>query len=153
MKNDLIIEQATNLSLLGKSIRMGITLCFWLGMFYLWQPIISMLAWSFEIKLFYEHMIILGGYQSFLSTIYIYLMIAGSFGGGLILWGKINQWRFRGKERRNALQRVSPEEIAKFYCVPEDEIAEWQHFKNCTVYFDQDNKIQGVEAKAASLND
>jgi len=152
MQSNLIIDQATNLSWLGKLIRLAITLCFWLVMLYLWQPLISMVAWSFKIKLFYEHMIILGGYQSFLSTIYLYMMVVGTFCGGLILWANINQWRSRGKERRQPLAKVSPEQIADFYGVPKDQIAGWQHFKNCTVYFDQDNQIQGVETKGVSLN-
>lgn len=78
----------------------GITLMFWAGLLYLWQPLLSILAWGLNIRLFYNHMILLGGYQTFLSLLVFYLAVIAALGGGLVLWGRINQWRFRGKERR-----------------------------------------------------
>ena len=143
--DDLIIDEPHNISLIGRLVRLLITLFFWVCMFYLWQPLISLVAWSFEIKLFYEHIIILGGFASFRESMLIYLAVIVFLGGSLILWAKTNQWRFRGKERRTALTRVSATEIARFYNVPEDSISDWQKIKNCTVYFDENNQIKSVE--------
>lgn len=78
----------------------GITLIFWAALLYLWQPLLSIIAWALNIRLFYNHMILLGGYQTFLNLLSIYLTVIGLLGGGLVLWARINQWRFRGKERR-----------------------------------------------------
>lgn len=142
--DDLIIDQPHNLSLLGRLVRMLITLFFWVCMFYLWQPLISIIAWEFEIKLFYEHIIILGGYASFADSMLTYFIIICLLGGALIFWAKTNQWRFRGKERRTALDLVTAEEIAEFYNVPKEKISDWQRLKNCTVYFDKENQIHDV---------
>lgn len=143
--DNLIIDQPHNISLLGRLVRLLITLFFWVCMFYLWQPLISIIAWKFKIKLFYEHIVILGGHASFENSMFIYFLIICFLGAVFLLWAKVNQWRFRGKDRRAALKLVTPEEIANFYNVPKEKIEDWQHYKNCTVYFDQQNQIRDVQ--------
>jgi biofilm PGA synthesis protein PgaD len=81
----------------------GITLFFWGALAYLWQPLLSLVAWGFNIRLFYNHMILLGGYHTFLQLMWFYFKVIAVLGGGLILWARINQWRFQGKERRRSL--------------------------------------------------
>lgn len=83
-----------------KLTALSITLMFWAGLLYLWQPLLGIVAWGLNIRLFYNHMILLGGYQTFLNLLSIYLAVIAALGGGLVLWGRINQWRFRGRERR-----------------------------------------------------
>lgn len=78
----------------------SITLVFWGALLYLWQPLLSILAWGLNIRLFYNHMILLGGYQTFLNLLTIYLSVIATLGGALVLWARVNQWRFRGRERR-----------------------------------------------------
>lgn len=97
---DLIIDRPDLVPPGQKLTAMGITLLFWAALLYLWQPLLSLIAWGLNLQLFYNHMILLDGYRIFLRLLSFYLVVIVCLGGGLILWARINQWRFRGKERR-----------------------------------------------------
>ncbi|MCG8672368.1 MAG: poly-beta-1,6-N-acetyl-D-glucosamine biosynthesis protein PgaD [Pseudomonadales bacterium] len=153
LKQPLIIDEKTLLSTSEQLAAKGITLAFWFAMFYLWQPLISMVAWFFNIKLFYDHMIILGGYKGFFEILALYLLIITLLGGTLILWGKINQWRFRGKERREPQPEASNQEIADFFRVDDCQLSEWQTYKNATVVFDKDHHVDQVTSLGDSVSD
>ena len=99
-ENSLIIDRPDLVPSGQKVTAWGITLLFWAALLYLWQPLLSLVAWGLNIHLFYNHMILFGGYRTFLDLLLMYLMVIALLGGGLILWARINQWRFRGRERR-----------------------------------------------------
>ena len=103
-QEDLIINRPDWLSKGQQVTAVGATLFFWFALFYLWQPAISLVAWAFNVKLFYSHMVVLGGYETFLSVWMNYALVIAIMGGSLLLWARINQWRFRGRERRNLLR-------------------------------------------------
>ncbi len=96
----LIIDRPDWVRPSEKFTALGITLLFWGALLYLWQPLLSLLAWGLNIHLFYNHMVLLGGYRAFLNLLAFYSLVIAGLGGGLILWARINQWRFRGKNRR-----------------------------------------------------
>ena len=97
---DLIIDRPDLISPGQKVTAWGITFLFWGALLYLWQPLLSIIAWGLNIRLFYNHMILLGGYNTFLRLLAGYLQVIVLLGGGLILWARINQWRFADNERR-----------------------------------------------------
>jgi biofilm PGA synthesis protein PgaD len=99
-RSSLIIDRPDWVRPGEKFTALGITLLFWGALLYLWQPLLSLLAWGLNIHLFYNHMIVLGGYKAFLNLLVFYSLVILCLGGGLILWARINQWRFRGKNRR-----------------------------------------------------
>ena len=144
-QDKLIIDKPSNLGASERITRMSITLFFWLCLFYIWQPLISMVAWVFKIKLFYDHMIILGGYRSFLATITVYLIVILVLGGALIIWAKINEWRFSGMDRRTEMPVVGLEELAEYHSVREEDLEDWQSYRNARVYFDEENHVDTVE--------
>ncbi len=98
--DDLIINRPDLVPVGQKLTATGITLFFWAALLYLWQPLLSLLAWGLNLHLFYNHMILLGGFHTFLHLLGLYLMVIAVLGGGLILWGRVNFWRFRGVSRR-----------------------------------------------------
>lgn len=99
----LIIDRPDLVPPSQKLTAWGITLFFWGALLYLWQPLLSIVAWGLNIQLFYNHMILLGGYRTFFDLLVKYLITIAILGGGLIGWARINQWRFRGKERRTGI--------------------------------------------------
>jgi biofilm PGA synthesis protein PgaD len=99
-KPSLIIDRPDWVRPGEKITALGVTLLFWGALLYLWQPLLSILAWGLNIHLFYNHMIVMGGYQAFLNLLLFYSIVIAILGGGLIVWARINQWRFRGKNRR-----------------------------------------------------
>jgi biofilm PGA synthesis protein PgaD len=113
----------------------GITLFFWGALAYLWQPLLSLIAWGFNIRLFYNHMILLGGYHTFLQLVWFYLKVIAVLGGGLILWARINQWRFRGKERRQSLGDTDIHRLLTTYGVSSVELNAASQSRIVTVGF------------------
>ena len=144
MKN-LIIDNSGSLNSSQKLTTASITLVFWGALFYMWQPLFSAIAWAFNIKLFYDHMIVLGGYAAFFSLTSIYVAVAGTMMMALYVWAKINQFRFRGKDKRKQMPEVSATKMASAFFVDEEELASWQDAKNVVIHLDDDGRITSVE--------
>ena len=132
-KHPLIIEEPDSLRLPHKITAVGLTLLFWGILIYLWQPLISMVAWALNIKLFYNHMIVLGGYHNFLALVVDYLIVIGIMGGVLIIWARINLWRFRGKERRKRPADATTEELAQYFEVSAQEMEQWRQMDSLEI--------------------
>ena len=140
----LIIESPSILTVKDRFAEVGITLFFWLLLLYMWQPLISFLAWMFQGYVSYKHMLYLGGYHAVLDIGKKYLLIVASMVGVLFLWVLYNQWRFRGKERRRNVPNTSLLEHALYCNVDEHDVLRWHKFDQMVVTFGNDGYISGV---------
>ncbi len=136
-REKLIIDDRDELKMPHRLTAWGITLLFWGVMLYLWQPLISMLAWAFQIKLFYKHMVVLGGYEDFLALILAYAVVIICMGAVLLLWARINQWRFRGREKRQRMADVTAAQVAAHFGVEKAQLKQWQQSKCLRVTLDE----------------
>jgi len=137
----LIINKPQALNLQNKITSVSITFVFWIVLFYLWQPLISLIAWSFGFKVFYEHMIILGGFEGFLEMLTLYVVIISILGGTLISWALYNRFRFKNKTKRGVVDCVSPQDMADFFKVDANLQMKWKKEKNLTVFITEENAI------------
>ncbi len=137
----LIIDRPDLVSPGQKFTAWGITLLFWGALLYLWQPLLSILAWGLNIRLFYNHMILLGGHRTFLDLLTMYLAVIAVLGGGLILWARISQWRFRGKERRTGIGATNIDSLSRSFGVKPADIDTAAQHKIISVAFIDDSKI------------
>lgn len=138
LRDDLIIEQPS-LQGLWQQYSYGIfTFLAWGIWLYLWLPLINLVAWLFGAKLFYEHMILLGGYQGLLQDLGLYSFIILIIGGVLILWARYNQYRFQGKEKRKRTPRYAPIEEIEFFEVEENVLKMVQTSKRVYVSFNKE---------------
>ncbi|MBK8675978.1 MAG: poly-beta-1,6-N-acetyl-D-glucosamine biosynthesis protein PgaD [Cellvibrionales bacterium] len=92
----LIIEAPSVLTLKDRIAEVGVTLFFWLLLLYLWQPVLSFLAWMFQGYVSYRHMFSLGGYRAVLDILQSYVSYIGLMTGLLFVWAFYNQLRFGG---------------------------------------------------------
>jgi biofilm PGA synthesis protein PgaD len=141
---DLIIDRPEWLSQGQRYTTMGATLFFWFVLLYLWQPAISLVAWAFNIKLFYSHMVVLGGYEIFLDVWMRYLTIIALLGATLIGWAKINEYRFKNVERRTGLGATDDDSIANTFGVSPAQLQQWRTMKNMQVSIDPASQIKSV---------
>lgn len=139
--NPLIIDRPDLVPSGQKLTAWSITLLFWGALLYLWQPLLSIVAWSLNIGLFYNHMILLGGYRTFLDLLTMYLAIIALLGGGLILWARINQWRFRGRERRTGIGATDMASLCSSFGVEPVEVEASADQRIVSVTFVDDRKI------------
>jgi len=113
--SELIIDQPHLVRPGQKATALGVTLLFWGMLLYLWQPLISLVAWGFNIRLFHSHMIILGGYQALVDQLLPYALVIACLGTALLLWARLQQWRFSGEDRRRASPEVTPAAMAEHF--------------------------------------
>ena len=138
LNKTLIIERPDLVPPGQKLTAWGITLFFWGALLYLWQPLLSLLAWSLNIRLFYNHMILLGGYRTVFDLLLTYLITIALLGGGLIVWARINQWRFRGNERRTGIGATDMVALSQGYGLSPAEVEAFARHKIISVTFNND---------------
>lgn len=108
----LIIRAAHNMSWLQRLVSRLLTVLWWLLWVYLWLPALAfacLLIWgeqllpvAVRIDQLPDHLAVLGRYA----------LLVCLFGGGLVLWSRINYWRFSGEEQRSAIDSITLEDIA-----------------------------------------
>jgi biofilm PGA synthesis protein PgaD len=145
----LIINSRDSLRLRDRWTEVGVTLFFWLFLLYLWQPLLSFLAWFFQGYVFYHHMIDLGGYASFASSARDYLLFILLLDGIFLIWARVNFWRFRDNERRGPVSDTSLQEHCDFFNANIESVEQWRHYKRMVVSFDEEGTI--VTAWSGSL--
>lgn len=141
-KNPLIIDRPDWVRPGEKLTALGITLVFWGALLYLWQPLLSILAWGLNIHLFYNHMIVMGGYHAFLNLLVFYAIVIGILGGGLILWARINQWRFRGKNRRTGEFFTDEARLCQDFGLTAEQLSELRGAARLTILLGADGRIE-----------
>ncbi|AUD78760.1 poly-beta-1,6-N-acetyl-D-glucosamine biosynthesis protein PgaD [Kangiella profundi] len=139
---DLIIDKPHSLKTHHKVTYLSVTFIFWAIIFYLWQPLISLVAWYFGFELFYDHMIELGGYKEFANILLIYLQVIVLLGVVFLAWAKINELRFRGKSRRKLVAVVTDSDIASYFRVEERQLKECMEQKTLSLDISDDRVIQ-----------
>jgi biofilm PGA synthesis protein PgaD len=146
--DELIINQPDLVPAGQKFTAMGITLFFWGALLYLWQPLISILAWGLNIDLFYSHMILLGGYEAFLQLLAGYLEVIVALGGGLIIWARINLWRFRGKDRRRGVGVTDMEKLHGDFGVGPDALAAANNSRIVKISINDEGRMTNIQVAA-----
>lgn len=125
----------------------GITLFFWGVLLYLWQPALSLVAWAFNIKLFYQHMVVLGGMETFLQLMEIYALVIAVLGGALLVWAKINELRFRGKVRRAQVSEINTQQMADIFHVSARELDGFKREKKLYIHLNNDCQLIEIKNK------
>lgn len=142
----LIIEKPEKQGPTRKLLLGGLTLLFWGAWSFLWTPLINTLGWAFGFYAFYEHLIVLRGWQGLVNRLPLYVLIVQIMGGSLILWAILNWSRFKGKERRQAMRDVTAEDVADWRTQAPVQVAGWQKARRLVVHYDHNGKLTEVEA-------
>jgi len=145
--NSLIIDMPDLQTIRQRYASSFITLLFWIFWFYLWLPLISLIAWVLGVDLLYDRMVVEGGYDAFIATLPTYALVVVLMGAIFVIWGVYNLQRFRGKERRSHVHPVDNATIANYFIVDPVQLGEWQQAKNLVIHLDELGMIQSVEKR------
>ena len=140
-----IIERSDLQSPRQRTLSGALTLAFWAFWFYLWLPVLALLAWTLGVQQAFKYMVVLGGYHEVIRLLGLYSLIILLLGGGLVLWAIYNIIRFHGVERRTANQPVTPTEIGRDFGKDPKSVARWQSERRLYVTHDQEGRIAHVE--------
>jgi biofilm PGA synthesis protein PgaD len=140
-----LIERSDLQSPRQRTLYGALTLGFWAFWFYLWLPLLALLAWALGVQQAYKYMIVLGGYQDVLRLLAIYALVILLMGGALVCWAAYNIIRFRGIERRTDALPVTPTEIGRDFGQNPNSVARWQNVQRLYVTHDDAGRIARVE--------
>jgi poly-beta-1,6-N-acetyl-D-glucosamine biosynthesis protein PgaD len=146
----LIINQPDlkNMPLLfGEGI---LTILFWGAWFYLWLPVVSMLAWWLGFKFFYRHMVELGGFSGFIKFLNVFFSGIFLLCGALAIWSFYNLKRYGSYHRRNKTMITDMNKLAADFNVSNEKLQKTQKAKRISFSFTEDNTIKEIKLSQAN---
>jgi biofilm PGA synthesis protein PgaD len=144
MNKPLIISRPELQSPQQKYFFSLLTLAFWLIWFYLWLPLVSLVAWMMGFEFFYEHMIRLNGVFGLLDVIGWYGLVVAISALGLLLWSAYNLSRFQGRDKRKHSAVVTVAQLAESFCIEETAARLCQEEKRVTIDIDRNGIIHSI---------
>ncbi|MFQ5488183.1 MAG: poly-beta-1,6-N-acetyl-D-glucosamine biosynthesis protein PgaD [Gammaproteobacteria bacterium] len=145
-RQPLIIDTPSLQSLRQRYAYALITLLFWVLWFYLWIPVISLVAWLLSADVFYREMIRLDGLYGLLDLLGWYGLVIASIAVFYSGWALYNQFRFRGKNRRQEQPEVEPLELADAFNIEPALILPLQEAKRLLIVHDEQGEIRGIKS-------
>lgn len=121
-----------------------VTMLFWIFWLYLWQPVISIIAWALGFKFFYDNMISLGGIGGLVELVGIYTLVVSLIALLFFGWAYYNNRRFKDKTRRGKIWKLSFLNLGERYDLTEDQVLNCKSSRRLVVHFDQSGKITAL---------
>ena len=122
-----------------------LTLMFWVLWFYLWIPVLSLLAWLLGFEAFYREMILYEGLYGERLLLAKYAITIVVIGTGYLAWALYNQFRFRGRERRHRHRRVDKEALAEAFEIEPIDVSRLQAGRRSTIAHDETGRIRRID--------
>lgn len=142
----MIVENSHLQSKTLKSAWLTVTLLMWFFYVYLWLPLISLVAWWFGYQTFTFHMITLDGITGVKTLLVNYLLFVVILCGALLIWARLEKYRFERKARRSNIEPIGNHSVAKFFELDEAMLTNMQTKKVITVEFDQKGGMTGFSS-------
>jgi len=150
MRSQIIIDKPRLRSAGTRTRDTVLTFLMWAVYFYLWLPLISLAGWLFGFRLFYDEMIVLGGYQTLTQVIGWYLLTIGLIVSSVVLWSYSNRQRFRGRERRRHSAPVSVETTTAFFNITEADLARLKATHRAVLVWDEAGQLTEIDTGHSS---
>ena len=139
--SDLIIDAPKLQTLRQRFAFSFLTFAFWVLWFYLWMPLVTLVAWALGFQIVYEHMVLLQGWQGLVRLLGIYALVVIGLGSIFIGWALYNNIRFRNKKRRGNPGKVAIDDMVHFYQVGDAMIRKSQRSKRVVVHFNPEGGV------------
>lgn len=146
---DVIIQAPDRLRLPHHLTGATLTVFFWGLAIWLCQPLFTLAAWYLNISIASEQMADNDGWQALTQ-------LAVAYGGSIIVmcsvllvWARVQQWRFRGKEKRSWPVELSNEEVAQWFGTDPFARRHWMRLRHNNVYFNDATRALTVRPRNA----
>ncbi len=140
-QNPLVIEAPNLQNLKQKYSFSFITFLFWLLWFYLWNPLISLLAWFFGWRVFYDNMILLGGWPGLMEKLNAYAITLLGMAIVFFGWAFYNNARFYNRKRRGKIWKVNTMNLSEEFSITHEEVLTCKSAKRIVINFDPGGQI------------
>lgn len=122
-----------------------VTLLAWSLWFYLWLPLISLVAWAAGIQLFRRH-ILDPNAETYLRSLALYGSVALGLAVVLVSWSLYNLRRFGGLDRRKATPAVAPAQLCEDFGIEMTLLAKLHGARVATLHLGEEGRLERVEA-------
>ena len=138
--DEIIIEKSPKIGKYRRVSEGGVAAFGWLVWFAMIRPLLLLTIWCFGIRVFYEEMIELGGFNN-LRVFGVYFLVILGIYTILQLWNRYNVLRFRGKDRRQGGLPASNYKMGAFFQMPEEKVETLKKENAIDVHFLPDQSI------------
>jgi len=121
-----------------------LTLLFWGFWFYLWLPLISVIAWLLGFKILYSHIMELGGLEEFFVQLNILTVGIFAASGILALWSFYNLKRYGTYNRRNKVYYTDLHGLASHLSITTQDLQRIQQAKIVYCSFNEQGDIRAI---------
>lgn len=125
----------------GESV---LTLFFWGFWFYLWLPLISLIAWWLGFQFFYYQMLELGGLTGFIDQLHVFASGVGFFSMSISGWSIYNLRKYGSRTRRKGSPGVDKRKLSTTFSLPEDILKRMQKAKLIAFSFRENDSFEEV---------
>lgn len=129
----------------------ALTIIFWGFWFYLWLPLVSLLAWGLGFQILHKHMVALGGFDGVIEQLHVFTSGVALVSGAIALWGFYNYKRYGRYTRRNITLAPDMDKLAAGFNMPTEKLAEVQQAKHLAFSFADDDSITKIDLSPAPL--
>lgn len=143
-RQPLIIQNPSLQTLKQRYAFAALTLVFWLVWFYLWTPVITLLAWLFGADRFYETMIARSGIDMLVGLLGLYGLVILSMGIVLGGWAWYNRLRVRGRDKRRGSAAILPVEVNAFFMLSQEQADIARRGRRVVIEHDEDGQVRDV---------
>lgn len=140
-----LIERPDLQSRRQRTLYGALTLAFWLFWFYLWLPLLALLAWALGLQQAVKYMVTLDGFHDLMAVMLLYGLEILLLCGSLIAWAVYNILRFGGVEHRIAAAPVTLQESGRDFGQDPVAVAHWRRAQRLYVTHDPEGRIARVE--------
>lgn len=140
--DSLIIDRPEALKKMRRGIEFSLTTIGWAVWIFLCRPVLIIMLWLLSFRVFFRHMVDLGGLVGLkeLRIIYISVIILIIF---IVRgWNLYNKMRYGKKCRRRFVRGVSNKKLEKHFKLPENSAARLQRMNAIDVDFLEDHELR-----------
>ena len=145
----LIIESPDLQELRQRYAFAALTFVFWVVWFYLWTPLVSLVAWLFGLDLLYDEMAVFDGWRALQELLGWYALVIFLLALILGSWAWYNLKRFGRREKRRQAPTVTPSEVAGHFGLPEEDLATIKTAHRVVISHDDSGRICGIKWRRA----
>lgn len=137
----LVINRPEALKTVRRRVELSLTTVGWMVWIFLCRPFLILFLWAVGFRVFFHHMVDLGGLKGLLELKIVYIAVLTLIVFLMFSWNFYNKMRYGTKTRRKPDQGVSINKLEEFFKLPEGSAVQIQGMDEITVDFLDDHQL------------
>ena len=142
---DLIIDRPELQARRHRWVYSTLTLVAWIVWMYLWLPAVTLVAWSFGVRVFLREVVVPDP-ATVLTVLTAYFVVIVLMGASLIIWSRYNLERFGGQDRRKKPPEIEDAELREMFEISVDQLRCFRTERTLVVEHGSEGEVASVGA-------